>query len=113
MLCIQGRHAEVAALATALINCRHEDATKVFVLDSVRCFRIGTSKPCAAISVWHADVVKALSVGVGVGMLRLAFQKTNAAPNAFPEVLAALGNAHAAWAGEIEAVSREAACSVM
>ena len=39
--CIQGRHAEVIALATALVNCRHDDTFKIFVLDSVRCFRIG------------------------------------------------------------------------
>jgi hypothetical protein len=40
-LSLQGRHAEVLALAPALLNCRPEDVMKALVLDSVRCLRTG------------------------------------------------------------------------
>ena len=46
-LSLQGRHGEVMPLASPLLNCRHEEAMKVLLLDAVRCLRIGRQAKAA------------------------------------------------------------------
>ena len=118
----QGRHAEVVPLAAMLLNCRHEEVTKVLVLDTVRCLRIGAGgglrrSGCDGRIHSSREVQCRACSWVGwrwpaTGCMA-AYQKTNAPSHVFPETLAALGRVHTAWAADIDAVSREATCCVM